>query len=157
MRNSWLRFDDVGLTSDSALCNNDIMTTTTADLIGRDVDVYFNLHRKVWSVRDRKTRRVVAHLNSVVLSDVTFHVSAAGNARVRAEGRKNVHAFARGTFVGFTADGMEDADTAVTYNPYKYTSFVDAETERPVHAAAQAWLFGRAVLALDTRSLAEVG
>lgn len=123
------------------------------DIIGMDVDVYFNLHRKLWSVRDRKTRRVVAHLRNVVLTDVKFRVSAAGNARVRSEGRKNVHAFARGTFMG--GGGLipqtlptEPSDIIeVTYNPYKYTTFVDKATEAPVHEAGAAWLFGRTVLA----------
>jgi hypothetical protein len=128
---------------------------TTTNLIGRDVDVYFNLHRKCWSIRDRKTRRVVAHADSVVLSDVTFRVSAAGNARVRAEGRKNVHAFARGTVVNF--DGEREffiEDTArVTYNPYKYTTFVDAYDETPVHGARRVWFDGRTVLALDTNRI----
>lgn len=119
------------------------------DMIGMDVDVYFNLHRKVWSVRDRKTRRVVAHLRNVVLTDVKFRVSAAGNARVRSEGRKNVHAFARGTFVGsdVLATLPDYGPVSVTYNPWKFTTFVDKMTEAPVHTADRAWMFARTVLA----------
>lgn len=117
------------------------------DMIGMDVDVYFNLHRKVWSVRDRKTRRVVAHLKNVVLKDVKFRVSAAGNARVRSEGRKNVHAFARGTFVGSDVlSTLPNDGVAVTYNPYKYTTFVNKDTEAPIHTAETAWMFGRNVV-----------
>jgi hypothetical protein len=130
------------------------ITTLNNTILGKDVDVYFNLHRKCWSVRDRHTRRVVAHLDSLVLSDVTFRVSAAGNARVRREGRKNVHAFARGT-VAPTAAVPSEA-RSVTYNPYKYTTFVDADTEFPVHTAAVAWFDGRSVKALDRESLVEV-
>lgn len=124
-------------------------------MIGTDVDVYFNLHRKVWSVRDRKTRRVVAHTKNVVLTDVRFRVSAAGNARVRAERRKNVHAFARGTLVGFNVlDSLPDrGGVFVVYNPYKYTTFVEKDTERPVHSANMAWMFGGTVV-VDTRSVA---
>lgn len=123
------------------------MTTT---LIGTDVDVYWNLHRKTWSIRDRKTRRVVAYAKEVVLIDVTFRVSAAGNARVRSEGRKNVHAFARGTFMGIDvlATLPDDGGVYVTYNPYKYTTFVEKDTERPVHRADSVWMFHRTVVAL---------
>jgi hypothetical protein len=133
--------------------------TTTTDLIGLDVDVYFNLHRKMWSVRDRKTRRVVAHVDSIVLSDVTFRVSAAGNARVRAEGRKNVHAFARGTVLNVGHMLLpSDNSVQVTYNPYRYTTFVEQTTETPVHAAKVAWFGPRTLFAeLDTASLAGVG
>lgn len=114
-----------------------------------EVDVYFNLHRKVWSIRDRKTRRVVGHARHVELADVTFKVSAAGNARVRAEGRKNVHAFARGTLM--SADRAlsipSDDSVVVTYNPYKHTTFVNKDNDTPVHTAGYAWLSDRTVFA----------
>lgn len=131
------------------------MTTTTLR-IGDDVDVYFNLHKKVWSVRNRKTRRVVAHLDNLILHNVTFRVSAAGNARVRREGRKNVHAFARGTYMGTDYKRPPFGGTNVTYNPYKYTTFVDAADETPVHRARLAIFDGRSVRALDTVSLGAV-
>jgi hypothetical protein len=113
-------------------------------LLGRDVDVYFNLHRKVWSVRDRKTRRVIAHVDKIMLANVTFKVSAAGNARVRAEGRKNVHAFARGRVVDL-AGGKVFNGVPITYNPYKHTTFVTKDFESPVAGAWWAMLDGRSV------------
>jgi hypothetical protein len=121
------------------------------DIIGTDVDVYFNLHKRLWSVRDRKTRRVVAHLDGITLSDVTFKVSAAGNERVRAEGRKNVHAFARGTVVAtvsFYGPSQSEPATFITYNPYENTTFVRKDTGTPIHTAPMAWLGKRTVLAL---------
>lgn len=123
------------------------------DLIGSDVDVYFNLNKKCWSVRDRKTRRVVAHAHQIVLSDVTFRVSAAGNARVRREGRKNVHAFARGTVQSIDTNFTIEAARSVTYNPYRYTTFVELESERPVYTALLAGFDGKSVVALDTNPL----
>lgn len=119
------------------------METTT---VGKKVDVYFNLHKKMWSVRDRKTRRVIAHLDGLVLSDVTFRVSAAGNARVRAEGRKNVHAFASGTVVDDTAHHPPSGMAGVTYNPYRHTTFVTKYGEHPVHDAGMAYFDGRTVM-----------
>ncbi len=133
------------------------MEATTA-LIGLDVDVYWNLHSGVWSVRDRRTRLVVAHLNGLVLADVRFRVSAAGNARVRSEGRKNVHAFARGTIVWPAAEETHDLRgglVQVTYNPYKYTSFVVQDTEEPIYEGRKAWLNGRSVL-VDTAPMSMV-
>lgn len=126
--------------------------TNNHHLIGTDVDVYFNLHRKCWSVRDRKTRRVVAHAAQVVLSDVTFRVSAAGNARVRREGKKNVHAFARGTVCEDQLRFFVEDTALVTYNPYKFTTFVDAENGWPIYGASFASFNGKIVEALDTVS-----
>lgn len=128
---------------------------TTDSLIGTKVDVYWNLHKHVWSVRDRRTRRVIAHLDTVYLADVTFVVSAAGNARVRAEGRKNVHAFARGT----VTSGPLSGGVPITYNPYKHTTFVTKnDHETPVRGAWWVEMNGRNVngeradLPLDTES-----
>lgn len=129
-----------------------MINTTTTNLVGRDVDVYFNLHRKCWSVRDRKTRRVVAHVDHIVLSDVSFRVSAAGNARVRREGKKNVHAFARGTVAEDQLRFFVEDTALVTYNPYKFTTFVDAENGWPIYGAAFASFDGKIVEALDTVS-----
>jgi hypothetical protein len=91
------------------------------------VEVYWNLHKKCWSVRHKG--KVVAHVNSIALGDVQWVVRPAGNAKVRREGKKNVHAFARGI--------VKDSSTypfpwnvtgpnwqPVTYNPYKHTSFM---------------------------------
>lgn len=123
-----------------------MMGATTA-LIGADVDVYWNFHKRVWSVRDHRTRLVVAHLDGLVLSDVTFRVSASGNARVRSERRKNVHAFARGTVVWPAAEDCHRDDAVqVTYNPYKFTTFVIQDTGEPIFEARKAWLNGRSVL-----------
>lgn len=127
-----------------------MVTTATTALIGMDVDVYFNLHKRLWSVRSRETRRVVAHLDGLVLRNVRFRVSAAGNARVRAEGRKNVHAFARGTVEWPAAEDCHRDDVVqVTYNPFKYTTFVVQDTGEPIFEARKAWLNGRSVL-VDT-------
>tara|TARA_R110000851_G_scaffold331869_1_gene506771 strand:- start:153 stop:545 length:393 start_codon:yes stop_codon:yes gene_type:complete len=88
------------------------------------VEVYWNLHKKCWSVRHKG--KVIAHQQAVDLKDVTWVVQPAGNARVRREKRKNVHAFARGTLM---EEGMihyygdiSNANRAF-YLPYEYTTF----------------------------------
>ena len=109
----------------------------------KHVEVYRNLHNGKMSVRDCKTRRVIAHVDTITLAGVGFHVSRAGRERVLREGKKNVHAFVSGKVVSFEGatpykgrdlneyiwEGgrnltlMGDGSVA-TYNPYKYESFV---------------------------------
>lgn len=106
-------------------------------------DVYFNLHRKVWSVRNRSTGRVEHHWRCVAMLDVDFKVSAAGRARVLREGRKNVHAYARGYAVLGVELGPVDCSgwgVRVTYNPRKAPFFYDKSTGREVEGAKCAFL-----------------
>jgi hypothetical protein len=111
------------------------------------VFVYFNLQKKCFSIKALSgpyKGLVIGHCIRVLLSDVTFKVSPAGRRRVLTERRKNVHAGA----VGYIADsGAYDVHdrymmlgTAITYNPYKYDSFVQRSTEQPVHNAKWAAL-----------------
>lgn len=113
------------------------------------VFVYFNLHKKVFSVRSMEGSskgRVIAHLNDITLHDVTFKVSEAGRQRVLREKRKNVHAGVVGHWTGDVDPVIRDtSDIAVTYNPYKYSSFVLAENELPIHWASAAFLTSRRI------------
>jgi hypothetical protein len=118
------------------------------------VFVYFNLHKKCFSIKALEgpnKGRVIGHANDVLLSDVTFKVSEAGRQRVLREQRKNVHAGVCGTlvtqdeFIGLWSSRSGDYqgdydDQRVTYNPYKYDSFVLAESEVPIKKAAGAVL-----------------
>ena len=116
-----------------------------------DVEVYFNLHKKLFSVRSRMTGKVFAHVDKVSLCDPKFVVRKSGRDRVRREGKKNVHAFVKGKLLNPTEDTLLEAlvkalteGKAVTYNPYKYESFVYADTEQPIDNADYA------VLSVDT-------
>jgi hypothetical protein len=63
------------------------------------VSVYFNLHRKLFSLRAEEgpsKGKVIGHAREVTLDGVAFHVGKAGQAKVRETGKKNVHAFVRG-------------------------------------------------------------
>lgn len=104
------------------------------------VECYWNLHRKCISVRHKG--RVIAHPPRIVLDDVKFVVSQAGRARVLKEKRKNVHAFVRGTISPF-ADLFEGE--AVTYNPYKYNSFVKVNGEVPIFTAKRVIIENRQI------------
>ena len=128
------------------------------------VEVYFNLPRKIWSVRDLSTGLVVEHVNEITIQDPVFVVQPAGRAKVIAQGRKNVHAVVRGTRV---SDDQVDANaTAVSvgYNPYKCcaacgtlelcaglptcrATFITKPEGIPVYSADLATLEGKNVIA----------
>jgi len=118
-------------------------------LVGLRVYVYFNLHRKCFSVKALEGEhkgRVVHHTDSLYLLDVTFKVSQKGRERVLRTKRKNVHAGVVGTFVTtFQVADPVDSGQPVTYNPYLYTSFVRADTLTPVYTAGAVYLRGRTI------------
>ena len=104
------------------------------------VEVYWNLHRHCWSVRaceGPQKGRVVAHADTVQLTDVTLVVQPAGNAKVRREGRKNVHAFARGRWHLNTVLVLS-VTGSLTYNPYKDTTFVMPDNDGIRHPVTRA-------------------
>ena len=98
------------------------------------VEVYWNLHRKCWSVRHANGNLIEnnPHRIYVELEDVAWVVQPGGRQRVLREGKKNVHAFAR----GFLVEGGHEnrsgcgAITEVTYNPYKHSTFIDKQSEQ---------------------------
>lgn len=101
------------------------------------VFVYFNLHRKCLSVKALEgpmKGRVIRHADNIVLSNVVFKVSEAGRQRVLRERRKNVHAGVVGYDECRIGHRLLWGDP-VKYNPYKYSSFVHAVNERPIHSA----------------------
>jgi hypothetical protein len=99
-------------------------------------DLYRNLHTGSWSRIDRITGLVDAHPVAAAVRDARLVVQPAGRARVRAERRKTVHAYVRGTVAPAPdADGWQ----RLTYNPYVHDTFVLADGPRagtPVLRAA---------------------
>lgn len=100
------------------------------------VFVYYNLHKKCWSVKalegDRKGR-VIAHVSRLKIQDATFKVSQAGRARVLAEKRKNVHAGVVGQWELYE----QDYDTPISYNPYKFGYFYRKDTLEAIYTASE--------------------
>jgi len=86
------------------------------------VYVYFNLHKKVWSVR--QSGRVVEHTKNIMLKDCRFLVSEAGRKRVLREKKKNVHAGVSGYVVDSIPEYKVYSEAKITYNPYKHKGFV---------------------------------
>jgi len=100
------------------------------------VEIYFNLHKKVFSMRHKG--KVIAHVCNAMLKHVTYVVQPAGRAKVLREGKKNVHAFARGELIEriplFNYRG-----NVAKYNPYKAATFVDIDDE-PLYKSDIAYL-----------------
>jgi hypothetical protein len=115
------------------------------------VFVYWNLHRKCWSVKALEgpfKGRVFTHAREIDLGYVRFKVSEAGRQRVLREGKKNVHAGAVGQlerwvdlnndsrrFKNLTqvelAIGKKNRNE-VRYNPRTGSTFVDSITNAVV-------------------------
>lgn len=114
-------------------------------LAGDRVSVHRNLHED--SLTIKVGNLVHGHAQMVALYDVSFHVGASGNAKVREEGRKHVHAHVRGTIV--KAQDVDDVEamyqkledygyTRVYYNPYKVDTFVTYHDMQPIYEADKA-------------------
>lgn len=104
---------------------------------GRKIDpsqkvmVYKNLHNGLFSVR--QNRLVVAHVHSVILNDVSFKISESGRKRVITEKKKNVHAFIVGFIEAVNSCRITGGKAAITYNPYKFKSFVYKDGNHEVY------------------------
>ena len=111
--------------------------------IGAVVDLYCNLRTRGGSLRavgGSRAGRVVDTPHQVVLGDVSFRILLGGQRRARAEGVRNVHAFARGTVI----DGPPpEAPVRVIYNPFRHDTFVRADTGAAVHRAQHLVLIGK--------------
>ena len=116
------------------------------DIVGQRVFVYYNLHKKCWSVRSKATGRVIYHTNTIHLQDITCKVSEAGRLRVLKEQRKNVHAGIEGTVWAPNPHRLQPHTwEEITYNPYKYETFVHKTTQEPVYAGWAACMSNRQV------------
>jgi len=129
------------------------------------VFVYYNLHRNCWSVKaleGENKGRVIAHCKYALLTDCVMKVSEKGRQRVLREKKKNVHAGIVGHVNSaipiFNMLGYHDNEIRyslyplrqeITYNPYKYDSFVVKETEQPIYKAAIVKLNDRTVTAYN--------
>ena len=95
--------------------------------LAQEVEVYRNLNNGMWSIRDAKTKQILAHATALVLHTVTFHVQPAGRDRVRRERRKNVHAYVKGRYIPpnlAPPAELEPLFEETTYDPYNHDSFM---------------------------------
>jgi hypothetical protein len=117
------------------------------------VFVYYNLHKHLWSIKaleGENKGRVIAHRPTVWLTNAVPKVSEAGRQRVLKEQRKNVHA----GIVGHWRDAdmplvSNDYWVPVTYNPYKYETFVYVDNGCEWLGSANALLHERKVWSVE--------
>ena len=106
------------------------------------VDVYFNLHKRVWSCRCRKKGLVIHHAPVIIAPmGAGLVVRGSGRQQVLRQQRKNVHAFARldhGSMSkdvqGWAAFAEElEGQIEISYNPYRAGAFYRKDTGEDVH------------------------
>lgn len=95
--------------------------------------IYRNLRTKTWSLRSSKGR-VVGHPEKIWIESPVFVVSETVRQRVIREKQKRVHAGVRG-FISTSRKVSLSEMVEVTYNPYKYSSFVITSNETPIKSA----------------------
>ena len=108
--------------------------------LGKKVMVYYNLHKKTFSVS--YDNKVIMHADYVKLGDVEFRVRTGGRNKVRAEKQKNVHAFVIGNlleYCEYPCDNIPNppSNNIITYNPYKNETFVYKEGGEPIYTAKE--------------------
>jgi sulfatase maturation enzyme AslB (radical SAM superfamily) len=92
------------------------------------IRVHYNFHKKLFSIVSREKKnygKVIQHTNNFAIFDARFHVSEKGRRRVLKERCKNVHAYCSGVSKknNYTITSLAE----ITYNPYKYKTFVSKE------------------------------
>jgi hypothetical protein len=120
------------------ICEQGLQARTGHKGFGGKVWVYKNLNLSdklgypIFSIMDMATDKVIGHERNLLLKDCTLKVRQGGMERVRQQKRKNVHA----GVVGFLSDEQPHVlPISITYNPYKYNSFVNRANEEPIHNA----------------------
>ena len=103
----------------------------------RKVFVYKNLHKNCWSIRQDGLVKAHSDSKPIRLYSAMMKVNAKGRERVLKEKRKNVHAGISG-YLSYPDPSFKTWDdigwwemSPITYNPYKYASFVDKRTKKP--------------------------
>ncbi len=98
------------------------------------VQVYRNLQKRMFSVLDKKSRRVISYQESLILSDVEFKIHKSGQEKVRRERQKNVHAYVVGNYIGNKIDIIQH-NKLIYYNPYVTDSFIIVDNNEPIYRA----------------------
>ncbi len=110
------------------------------------VKVWFNLHRRDWSVK--RGTAPVQHYAAFRLVAASFVVSEGARQKVLATRCRSVHAYA----TGIEAEVIEAAGVHVSYNPYRGGAFYRKDTGADVHTAdALHFLPDGRVLAINPR------
>ena len=107
-----------------------------SEYAGLKVFVYFNLRKKLWSVRSKG--KVLFHTDQLVILDARLKVSEPGRLRVLDTQTKNVHAGVEGTLKDWSPTPPHGEK--ISYNPYNYKHFYKPATLAPVYEAEEVWM-----------------
>jgi hypothetical protein len=102
--------------------------------VGHQVRVYRNLNNGRISVQaqdDQNRWKVVAHVQDLVMCQVSLTVRQSGRQRVIAQRQKNVHAWAEGRLVGVVDEAL-DCPINLAYDPYRNSCFVERSSQKPI-------------------------
>ena len=115
-----------------------------------EIEIYRNLNKKCFSIKDKKTKLVVAHVDGVLVRNCKMKVSEAGRQRVIRDQRKNVHSIMLGEFLGEASYDVSLLNE-VYYDPYKLNCFVLRDSNgnyiRDIHEANCVYFYnGKAYL-----------
>jgi hypothetical protein len=118
--------------------------------LGEKVEVYFNLHKNVFSIKsiDKNNPdrgKVVAYSPVVLLNEVEFKVSEPIRLRINRLGRKEVCAVLRGTFNGSLT--VDDITEEIYFNPYFTKHFTHVRSNQPVSKAKKVFCLEKRCLA----------
>jgi hypothetical protein len=131
-----------------------------SDYYGQCVAVYFNLHYKVFSIKESKNGNLISHAGVCSLTNAVFDVSPKGRERSIRECRRRVHAYAIGVLKYLSWDLyspvqveslLETGWQQITYDlrpdhPEFY--FKDYATYRPVKETKSVLLSGKTAFVL---------
>jgi hypothetical protein len=135
------------------------------------VFLYRNLHKEgfcysIKAVDGPHKGKVLGYSRKVIVENAAYKVSEAGRQRVLRTKKKNVHAGVVGDLKIVGSDVIERIPGSlalyslpmhitikkindVTYNPYKYSSFVIRQTEEPIQTSKWALLDNEKVKAIN--------
>lgn len=87
---------------------------------------YISLAPLSISIKNKKSKLVIAHTNQIMLRDCEFIVNECGRNRVLKTNSKNVHAFIKGyiTDSGMGVDASGSLPARILYNPYNTNTFL---------------------------------
>jgi hypothetical protein len=109
---------------------------------GLRVRVHVNLHKGNLSVVDPRISRVIASVDDITLTDVSFRVQPGGLRRIREQRQRTVCAYAVGTVAAVNSEPDVTGHRRVTFNPFTGDTFMCGD--QPIHAAPEVVFRARA-------------
>lgn len=115
--------------------------------VGERVQVYYNLNKGGFSIKSLdKTNpmkgKVIAHAETVLIENASFHASMATLKRIKAKGQKEVYAVIRGFYIG-TPEQCTEADKRGYLNPYITENFIDYDTKEELKTADKVFFYDK--------------